>query len=143
MRSDAENDDRFNGHMRSTADRYEMSPAERDNLVDHARQRRRDEQLTEKEAARRYLYADMQLDAIISAHDLVKTPMFKERVDAQNARGDDVTGWLAQQQYDAEEGFQRIEAELARRDSPSMRAMISACRQDKQATSETRREFDP
>ena len=80
----------------------------------------------------------MQLDALIAGHDLVETLMLKDRVDAQNARGDDVEGWLAEQQYDAEDSFQRIEAEFCRKESAAIQALIDARRQDKKTMSEHR-----
>ena len=114
--------------MQATIDKYQMSTSESAELIKNAREGRHDVQLSGRGAAHKYLYADMQLDALIAAHDLVELRPFKGRFDAQNARGDDVTGWLAKQHYSAENGFQRIEPEINRRRSPPLLTMIDALR---------------
>ena len=115
-----------------------MSPTDRCKFVEYACERRQDAQLTEAEVAEQYFDTGFKFDALVALHELVETPAFKDRIDVQHARGDDVSGWLAGQQYTAEDQLQRAEAEVDRRESPSLQAMINATRRDKQKMSDMR-----
>ena len=92
LRNVADDDGVFDKHLRNISVKHDMSPADRCSFVEYARERRHDALLTEQEVSQIYVDADIQLDALIAAHDLIQAPMFKSRVDAQNARGDDVDG---------------------------------------------------